>query len=497
MRKGLSIWQSLSLAFATLLLVCCALAGWMQVKASARHEQFTVQKLSWGLAANISAHAVLMDPKGIDRDSLSKLFEMLMVVNPGIEVYLLDPVGKVLAYEAPQGHVKLQAVRMQPIQQFLKGEQALILGDDPRRPERPNIFSVAPVDVAGKTAGYVYIVLQGESHETAASLKTMNPHALAAMYALVPIVLMGAIAGWLTFGWITRPLRQLTASVQAMNMSTPNGHEDEAAASRMTPRGDELSQLRDAFDRMQSRIQTQWQALLQQDQVRRELIANVSHDLRTPLTAMHGYLETIKFKSDQLDGQTRDRYLDLALAQSLKVGKLARELFELARLEYGSVQLNPESFSMADLVQDVFAKTSLVAQQKNIQLVADFPHTLPSVVADVGLIERVLTNLMDNAIRHSFANGTARITLVNQTEGVLVRVIDYGEGVAQGLRAALFTRPSPFAGKDLGERGGLGLLIVRRILQLHDCDIEWGDTPGGGCTFSFALPTRPAHLSLV
>lgn len=490
MKYRITLWQRLSLAFTLLLLACCGLAGWLQIRASGQHEQYTIQHLSRGLAQHISSHSVLLDPHGIDRDNLGKLFDMLMVVNPSIEVYLLDKQGKILAHQAPPGHVKLDHVRLEPIQQFMRGRPELVLGDDPRQPDQQHVFSAAPVQVNGITGGYVYVILQGESHLAAAQTEDINPSLTAALYALAAIAFIGIVVGWITFGWITRPLRQLTASVQRMSIGDAPQVPD--ADRPTTPdHGNELVQLRDAFVRMQDRIQAQWQELRRQDQVRRELVANVSHDLRTPLTAMHGYLETIKIKSDQLDTATRHHYLDLALAQSLKVGKLARELFELARLEYGSVQLEPESFSMVDLVQDVFGKTELAAQQKNIQLVADFPDALPTVVADVGLIERALTNLIDNAIRHSHANSTTRITLANNQAGqVWVRVIDYGEGVAQSLRSALLSRPSPFSGKQLGDRGGLGLLIVRRILQLHDSDIEWADTPGGGTTFSFVLPTH-------
>lgn len=490
MSYRITLWQRLSLAFTLLLLACCGLAGWLQVRASGQHEQYTIQHLSRGLARHISSHSVLLDPHGIDRNNLGKLFDMLMVVNPSIEVYLLDKQGKILAHQAPPGHVKRDHVRLEPVHQFMLARPELVLGDDPRQPDQQHVFSAAPVQINGITGGYVYVILQGESHLTATQAEGFNPSVTAALYALAAIAVIGIVVGWITFGWITRPLRQLTASVQRMSI----GDAPPALEANRSPsphHGNELVQLRDAFVHMQDRIQAQWQELLRQDQVRRELVANVSHDLRTPLTAMHGYLETIKIKSDQLDTATRHHYLDMALAQSTKVGKLARELFELARLEYGSVQLEPEPFSMVDLVQDVFGKTELAAQQKNIQLVADFPEALPTVVADVGLIERALTNLIDNAIRHSHTNSTTRITLANNQAGqVWVRVIDYGEGVAQSLRSALLSRPSPFSSKQLGERGGLGLLIVRRILQLHDSDIEWADTPGGGTTFSFVLPTQ-------
>lgn len=482
----ITLWQRLSLVFTLLLLVCCGLAGWLQIRASAEHEQYTIQRMSKGLAQHISSHSVLMDPHGIDRQNLGKLFDMLMVVNPAIEVYLLDAQGRILAHQAPEGHVKLQRVDLRPIQQFVRGQSGLILGDDPRQPEHRNVFSAAPVQVGSVVTGYIYVILQGESHLDAAHTEGLDPAIRAALYVLGAVAILSLVVGWLSFGWFTKPLRELTASVQQWSMQAdPN----RALSPPVLNQGNEVQQLQEAFSRMQQRIQDQWNELVRQDQVRRELIADVSHDLRTPLAAMHGYLETIQIKGAQLDNGTREKYLSLALAQSAKVGKLARELFELARLEYGSVQVDREPFSLADLVQDVFGKTAISAQEKNIQLVADIPQTLPTVVGDVGLIERVLSNLIDNAIRHSHANGTACISLAQQSGQVWVRVIDYGEGIAQGLRNILLNRPSPFSGKDLGARGGLGLLIVRRILQLHESDIQWDDTPGGGATFSFALPT--------
>src|SRR5204862_183811 len=112
---------------------------------------------------------------------------------------------------------------------------------------------------------------------------------------------------------------------------------------------DEIAALRTAFRQMADRIETQWRALKQQDQERREMVANISHDLRTPLTSLHGYLETLSLKADKLSAEERQRYLAIALAQSAKVGGLAQSLFELARLEHGMVQAMPETFSIVDL----------------------------------------------------------------------------------------------------------------------------------------------------
>jgi len=159
--------------------------------------------------------------------------------------------------------------------------------------------------------------------------------------------------------------------------------------------------LETTFAQMAERIGEQWRALTKQDQERRESIANISHDLRTPLTSVHGYLETLSLKADTLDESERRRYLAIALAQSAKVGRSAQALFELARLEYGVVEPALEDFSLADLLQDVFQKFELPAQARRIALRASIAQRLPTVSADLGMIERVLTNLLDNAIRHS------------------------------------------------------------------------------------------------
>lgn len=153
-------------------------------------------------------------------------------------------------------------------------------------------------------------------------------------------------AGWgFAFHWVTRPIRRLTQQVSALDSDGIAALQTYANTPAESHSRDEVSQLQQAFRRMAQRITEQWQTLSQQDQQRREFIANISHDLRTPLTSLHGYLETLSVKSASLTPTDRQRYLEIALAQSRKVGRLAQELFELARLEYGVVKPQKEPFS--------------------------------------------------------------------------------------------------------------------------------------------------------
>ncbi|MDZ4355947.1 MAG: HAMP domain-containing sensor histidine kinase, partial [Variovorax sp.] len=236
---------------------------------------------------------------------------------------------------------------------------------------------------------------------------------------------------------------------------------------------------------MTRRIAEQWRELSLQDRQRRELFANISHDLRTPLTSLHGYLETLLLKAGTLSVEERRRYREIALGQSRKVGRLAQEVFELARLEYGVVKPEKENFALADLVQDVFQKFELAAEARRQQLKPDIAPNLPVVSADLGMIERVLTNLLDNAIRHTPAGGEIEVRLRPSDAGVAVQVSDTGPGIPGELQKGLFTRPAFAGGGTRG--GGLGLMIVQRILQLHGSDIRLVPQAGKGAVFLFRL----------
>jgi signal transduction histidine kinase len=208
--------------------------------------------------------------------------------------------------------------------------------------------------------------------------------------------------------------------------------------------------------------------------------------LRTPLASLHGYLEVLSVKDASLSVEERRRYLGIALDQSRKVGGLAQSLLELVRLEHGFVVPVVERFSLTDLVQDIFQKFELSAEAKSVRLMPHFAPSIPGVHADLGLIERVMTNLLDNALRHTPEGGEVKVSLMPRGRFVDVTISDSGPGIAAELREGLFLRPFNIGGAR--RDGGLGLRIVHQILQLHGLRIELLDVPGQGATFRFALP---------
>jgi signal transduction histidine kinase len=484
--------RRLSAVFALLLLACCAASVWLQMSAERRKAQEVAQRLSAGLAAHMASHSELMAPGGPDPRAVEALFVKLMVVNPSVEVYLLGVDGRILAQAAPPGHLKRDRVDLAPVHQLLAGGALPILGDDPRDEHARKVFDAAPLSAAGRAVGYLYVVLLGEVHDALAAQATEENALRATLRTMALVAGVGLAVGLAAFSWITRPLRLLTAEVDRFDPDDAQALAAQPAEPPGRAGGNEIMLLRHAFARMAGRIAEQMRELSAQDQQRRELVANISHDLRTPLTSLHGYLETLRLKDGTLSEEERLRYLDVALGQSRKVGRLAQELFELARLEYGVVKPEPERFSLPELVQDVLQKFELAAASRRLRVVADIAPALPSVNADLGLIERVLTNLLDNAIRHTPEGGLIELRLRPAAAGVEVQVSDTGPGIAPEQQATLFTRPS-FHAAERGASGGLGLVIVQRILQLHGSEIRLLRLPEWGAVFRFSLG---AHAGL-
>ncbi|HEX4551907.1 HAMP domain-containing sensor histidine kinase [Pseudomonas sp.] len=484
----LTLSQRLSVVFAVLLLVCCGTSAWLQVRSSKMHELEVVQGLSRDLAQHIAHDTVLMDSNGLMPGAVRELFSKLMLVNPSVEVYLLDTEGRIVGNAAPKGHLRREKVDLAPVQRLLADQPLPILGDDPRSIDGRKVFSAAPLKVNGKPAGYLYVVLLSEEHDRFAERGATSAALNTALLSIGLVALLCLIAGLTAFNLITRPLRRLTDTVSRFDIDgAPQRLPAPSVAVDKSADPDEIAVLDGAFRQMQNRLGEQWRSLTRQDQERRELVANISHDLRTPLASLHGYLETLSLKDATLSAEERRRYLGIALDQSRKVGGLAQSLLELVRLEHGFVQPVLERFSLIDLLQDIFQKFELAAEARHIELKASFLPNLPTVCADLGLIERVLTNLVDNALRHTPPGGEIELDLKPQGALVEVTVSDTGPGIAPELREGLFLRPFNIGGAR--RDGGLGLRIVHRILQLHGRDIQLIEVTGRGATFRFTLPT--------
>ncbi len=459
------------------------------------YQQEVVQKLNRDLARQIVAQKNLVENDQISEKDLKDVFEMLMVVNPNIEIYLLDPAGKILAFSAPPGKVKLDRVSLEPIKKWFEDDIVYPLtGDDPRSPGRKKVFSVARIPERGRLQAYLYIILGGEGFDSIAQKLKGSYIMQLSIFWIISSLLIALIAGLLLFAYLTRRLKRLSIVMDSFDMTQTTARL-QSIFGKDRQHGDEIDRLAFAFKQLVDRIQIQVENLKQADTLRRELIANVSHDLRTPLATLQGYIETLFLKNKSLTIEDRQHHIEIAIRHCERLSKLVEELFELAKLDSHETKVQYEPFNISELAYDVVQKFDLSAQERQITIQIDHNQSLPFVNADIAMIERVIENLLDNAVRHTPEGGSVRLTFSLQNGDIAVCISDTGCGISEKDLPHVFDR---FYKRDRTQESktdhsGLGLAITRRILELHNRSIDVKSIAGSGTTFTFFLPVyQPA-----
>jgi len=488
-----TLYARLAAALIVLVLLLSSLYLWITLHAGQRFYQEMTQRLNRQLAANLIKDTGLAISNGrYSEASLESVFHTYMVINPSIEVYLLDPGGHILAFSAPPGSVKSQQVDLVPVRAFLQGKPALpLLSDDPRHPGQRKIFSVAPIGDADSPQGYLYVVLAGEQLQAIAQRLRQSHITRYALYAIALSTVLALFMGLLVLRYQTRRLRALSMAMQDFDLDRPAPFQRPDPAQPFLT--DDIGVLQQTFARMAERIKAQIDSLQQTDTLRRELVANVSHDLRTPLAALQGYLETLLIKRQQLAAEQQTEFLRHALRQCQGLGKLVDALFELAKLDSGQVRLKREKFSLAELVQDVVLKHTLIAREQGVRLEARITENLPEVEADIGLIERVLDNLLDNALRHTPKGGQVIVVVESKRGRLSVSIHDTGSGISGEDLPFIHERYYQSRSRADKPKGaaGLGLAISQRILELHDSQLVIDSATDQGTTVQFTLPVVP------
>lgn len=489
------MFNSLYSRLAAVLLFLFAMVGILVVVitqySADMYQQEVSQKLNRNLAEHIVHDKLLMKGSRINTSALKETFHSLMVFNPSIEIYLLDTKGNIISYSAPEEKIKRKRVNTGPIMQYLQSDVTFpYLGDDPRDPDRKKVFSVARIMENGMLQGYLYIILGGEEHDDIAQ-KLQESHIFKlSSLVILSSLLFALITGLILFAFMTGRLKRLSRAMDVFKDEVDLKNNRNLIEGQGHASGDDVTRLAATFEQMASRIKQQMHDLKKTDAMRRELVANVSHDLRTPLATLQGYIETLMLKDNALSEEERRDYLRIAIQHCEQLNKLVSELFELAKLDYEETVVKREPFSLEELVQDVAQKFALEARKKHIDIITNIGKELPFVSADIALVERVLENLIENALRHTPEGGTVSLVLTPDGNSVTVQISDTGSGIPQEELPNIFDRfyQADKSRKDLRGGAGLGLAIAKRILNLHGSDIEVESVINSGSTFRFRLP---------
>jgi signal transduction histidine kinase len=486
-----TLFARLSAALLVIILLVGSSFYFVELFSTRMYYEELTQRLNGSIAMYVTGERDLIENGEVKTDALELLAQQAMIINPTVEVYLLDKQGRILGHALPPGAVKLEVVDLEPIRQLLAGDVEMpFKGSDPRNPGKFKIFSAAEVVHNGELQGYLYTVLGGQKYDELASSIRGSYVRKISLGATIAIVVTGFLVGLLVFGLLTRRLSVLTRSVQRFTASGFDPDFKLNVGGTGTHGDDEIGQLSTAFRVMADKIHEQFESLKETDRLRRELISNVSHDLRTPLASMHGYVDTLLIKNNTLSTDERRHYLEITRRHTQRLGQLIGDLFELSKLDSASITPKLETFSLAELLQDVTQDFELQANKAGITMEIEAVRNPAMVYADIGLMQRVLENLIRNALKFTPQDGRITISMVPTPDHVSVAVSDTGCGISEEDIEHIFDRFYHAEQSDNNDSTGLGLAIVKRILDLHDSRITVQSSPNQGTRFEFDLPCQ-------
>jgi signal transduction histidine kinase len=305
---------------------------------------------------------------------------------------------------------------------------------------------------------------------------------------LIGIALLAVGAGVMAlviFRPTHRRMRTLEQAARALGEGRTDVRADESG-------GDEVSVLSHAFNAMAADLEARASALAESDRARRQLLADVSHELMTPLSAIRGYVETLRMRELNLDAATRDRYLAIADEETHKLEAIIGDLLDLARLEGGGDTLDCDAVLVDDLLRRVADRHRPALMGRGVTLTTSVEVGTPLIWGDADRLEQALQNVAANAIRHTPENGTVNLRAEPAGDMVRITVSDSGPGIPPDHLPHIFDRfykaDAARAGTVVPSGSGLGLSIVRAIVRRHGGDVTADNLPDGGAIFTLTLP---------
>jgi two-component system OmpR family sensor kinase len=480
------------LATGLFLLLCaiCAVYFLISMAMTGYYVNRLQQELHRDLAESIVADRNLISEGRLDSDALRETFDFYMSINPSIEIYLLDLQGNILSHSAPPDKVIRNRVSLEPIKSFLAMEDPFpILGDDPRGNFRQKAFSVTPVPSMHTPEGYLYVVLRGEKYVELEQALSEGRVLNFSLLALICSLATGFAGGLIFLRMVVQRIEQLSALMRKFERD--QFVVDPQYLPDTTSSGDEIDELGKTFNHMATTIQRRIEKDREQDLLRRTLFAQISHDLRSPLASAQGYLESLQMKWPTMSEEEKLSFIGISLRQIRVLETLVKELFELSSLDARDKELVIEPFPLDELLSDVIQKHALSAKQEGKDIQLSVAPEMPFAIGDVGATERVLDNLLKNAISFSPREGRIDVRADVSNGHIEVLVSDEGPGIPEADLLNVF---EPFFTADKGtarhgRHAGLGLAIAKRLVELQHGSIEaLPRTEMGGTTFRFHLP---------
>ena len=446
--------------------------------ATTEYYQASTQLLNKDIAEHIAKFSAPFNNGGIDRKKADSVFYNTMIISPNTEVYFLDTTGMVKYYHAPDSLIKERKVPLANIETYLNDPLHEIKNLDPRDPETPKIFSAAEVRVGENKIGYIYVILVSRESRNVAELVFKSRVGGWATKVFFIVIIITLIFSVFYTSRLQRRFNRVIAVLDRFKEGDLNVRFD-------TTNKDEFSPIAEAFNKMVALLDDNFNRLKMVETERKTFLANISHDLRTPLAVARGYTETLLMTPDEYS-KAQQGQMDMILSKIMQVEKLVLQLFELSRME--SVDFTPvmEPFVFSEILQETIRGIELQAKPKNINVICNNCEDGAFISADIGMMERVIQNLLENALKYTPEGGYIAITLSREAGKLLVTIANNGKAlpdqiytwVNNSIEAETINRP---AGT------GLGLALVKRILQLHGFSFAVNRTNDNENSFVFGI----------
>lgn len=486
-----SLYWKLSFVFLFLLNTVAAIFFMVLLVGRDQLDQEVEQRLSLSIVDTLHREVQPLLSPAIQYSDYLHYMERFRRINPHLTVLILSDQGDIysdLMFGAALPSERSPRVAVGPIEEFFSrsdGANFPIKGENPiERGEASSVFSARKIQIAQKP-GYLYILphssLRGSFFKGVGALRSAQN--LLMVFGLTAVG--SGILGLVLFYILTRKFYRMVEVVTQYRSGD--------LSQRVKLSGnDEISQLGQTIDQMADTIATNIAELKQKDELRRELVSAISHDLRGPLMSIQGYAETLEQGPE--DPAVENRCLHGILGNTRFLDKLIRQLFELSKLEARQIQPKRAPFFMGGLLEDTERTFLPLAKDRSVNICLLNHYAVPPVVGDSELILRALFNLVDNAIRYSPPDGQVTLSCEASDEGVTVEVRDQGCGVPADKLPFIFDRLYRVDAdrSKLTGGAGLGLAIVREIILAHGSSIEVASSDEG-TRFYFTLPIAPAE----
>ncbi|MFT5235496.1 MAG: signal transduction histidine kinase [Shewanella sp.] len=468
-----------------------ALWQWFQF-----NQDFSRDQLQQSLHRELALHMSHINPllsQGITSNAaLKEAFHDFMLLGPSFEIYTLDTLGNVVAYDAKAEKIKRLRVETPALRDFIDGAELPIKGLDPRSLDSKKIFSAAYLQNAdGENTGFLYVIIGGEEFDMWQSL--VSEHQAPRFW--IGVVLASIVFALALFAllakYLTSPLSRLEHDLGVLGSHNINDGlclPDDYRGSR------EIQQLSLHINQLLEKIRQQHQAINRQQQVRHDFMLHLSHDLKTPLTSLLGYIDTWLLMPVN---ERNSNFIEIAANSGRHIQQLLSQMLELAALENGQITPELKRVELTPLMHELVLIFAPRAKKQKVELDFDLSSNL-IVMTDPQILMRVLSNLIDNAIRYTPAGGRITIKpLAHKSEELLyindkpiwLCVSDNGSGMHKHeLRALKQLKSKPkFNRNDVLPQLGVGLAIVRQLLGLLKCNIDIESVPGEGSQFHIEL----------